>query len=82
RWWYQAYDRMDTGSNSAAFTPRGAYLIRQPAAAALGIRDDLQGDQIVGTNRGDDLIESLRQSSRPATSQPRAIGKRRHRKRR
>lgn len=76
RWWYQAYDRMDTGSNSAAFTPRGAYLIRQPAAAALGIRDDLQGDQIVGTNRGDELIEGLRQSSSPATLQPRATSKR------
>ncbi len=47
RWWYKAYDAVEPASKSAAFTPRGAYLIRQPAAAALGIRDDVQGDQIV-----------------------------------
>jgi hypothetical protein len=69
RWWYEAYDREPSSKSDASFTPRGAYLIRQPAAAALGIRDDVQGDQIVGTTRGDELIEGLRQ--------PRAAGKRR-----
>jgi hypothetical protein len=61
RWWYEAYDREPSSKSDASFTPRGAYLIRQPAAAALGIRDDVQGDQIVGTTRGDELIEGLRQ---------------------
>ncbi len=60
RWWYEAYDREPSSKSDASFTPRGAYLIRQPAAAALGIRDDVQGDQIVGTTRGDELIEGLR----------------------
>ncbi len=70
RWWYEAYDRPEPASKS--FTPRGAYLIRQPAAAALGIRDDLQGDQIVRTTRGDDLFEGLRRRE----SQPRPTGNR------
>jgi hypothetical protein len=70
RWWYEAYDRETSSKSEASFTPRGAYLIRQPAAAALGIRDDVQGDQIVGTTRGDELIEGLRR-------QPPPTGKRR-----
>jgi hypothetical protein len=57
RWWYEAYDAVETASK---FTPRGAYLIRQPAAAAAGIRDDVQGEQIVRSSRGDELIEGLR----------------------
>jgi hypothetical protein len=65
RWWYEAYDRDPSSKSAPSFTPRGAYLVRQPAAAALGIRDDVQGDQIVGTTRGDELIEGLRQP-RPA----------------
>lgn len=65
RWWYEAYDREPSSKTESSFTPRGAYLVRQPAAAALGIRDDVQGDQIVGTTRGDELIEGLRQP-RPA----------------
>lgn len=64
RWWYQAYDLVEPSSKSkgkdAAFTPRGAYLVRQPAAAAAGLRDDIQGEQIVRTSRGDELIEGLR----------------------
>ena len=64
RWWYRAYDPIEPSSrskqNDAAFTPRGAYLIRQPAAAAAGIRDDIQGEQIVRSSRGDELIEGLR----------------------
>jgi hypothetical protein len=63
RWWYEAYDAVEPSSKSkqeAAFTPRGAYLIRQPAAAAAGIRDDIQGEQIVRSSRGDELIEGLR----------------------
>lgn len=59
RWWYKAYDLVEK-SQPAAFKPRGAYLIRQPAAAAAGIRDDVQGDQIVRSTRGDELIEGLR----------------------
>jgi hypothetical protein len=77
RWWYKAYDSAQSSSKSETFTPRGAYLIRQPAAAALGIRDDLQGDQIVGTTRSDELIEGLRKSSNPAPPQRRATSKRR-----
>jgi hypothetical protein len=63
RWWYESYDAVEASSKSkqeAAFTPRGAYLIRQPAAAAAGIRDDIQGEQIVRSSRGDELIEGLR----------------------
>jgi hypothetical protein len=64
RWWYEAYDAVESASKSkqkdGAFTPRGAYLIRQPAAAAAGIRDDVQGEQIVRSSRGDELIEGLR----------------------
>jgi hypothetical protein len=63
RWWYEAYDAVEASSKSkqeAAFTPRGAYLIRQPAAAAAGIRDDIQGEQILRSSRGDELIEGLR----------------------
>ena len=64
RWWYKAYDpvepSVDSKSQPTAFKPRGAYLIRQPAAAAAGIRDDVQGDQIVRSTRGDTLIEGLR----------------------
>jgi hypothetical protein len=74
RWWYEAYDPDEPSSTSrSAFKPRGACLIRQPAAAAAGIRDDVQGDQIVRTTRGDELIESLRHGdaeaapARPAT---------------
>ena len=79
RWWYKAYDPVEPSasftSKQTAFTPRGAYLIRQPAAAAAGIRDDVQGDQIVRTTRGDALIESLRR--RGDTESPRSTGKRR-----
>jgi len=68
RWWYEAYDAVE-GSNKAqrerAFSPRGAYLIRQPAAAAAGIRDDIQGEQIVRSSRGDELIEGLRSREEP-----------------
>lgn len=73
RWWYKAYD----ASEASSFTPRGAYLIRQPAAAALGIRDDVQGDQIVGTTRSDELIEGLRQRGKAESAQPRSTAKRR-----
>ena len=71
RWWYQAYDPIESSSKSksqpAAFSPRGAYLIRQPAAAAVGIRDDVEGDQIVRTTRADAMFSELRQvSKRPA----------------
>ena len=69
RWWYEAYDAVEPSSKSkqeAAFTPRGAYLIRQPAAAAAGIRDDIRGEQIVRSSRGDELIEGLRRRA-PAT---------------
>lgn len=72
RWWYKAYD----GAESSSFTPRGAYLIRQPAAAALGIRDDVQGDQIVGTTRSDELIEGLRRRADTESSKPRPTAKR------
>jgi hypothetical protein len=77
RWWYKAYDLVDSTAKSAAFKPRGAYLIRQPAAAALGIRDDVQGDQIVGTTRGDELFEGLRQRGNTESPQPRSTAKRR-----
>lgn len=64
RWWYEAYDPVEPSATAraqaVAFKPRGAYLIRQPAAAAAGIRDDVQDDQIVRTTRGDELIEGLR----------------------
>jgi hypothetical protein len=75
RWWYEAYDRPEPSSK--AFTPRGAYLIRQPAAAALGIRDDVQGDQIVRTTRNDDLFEGLRQRAEVDSSPPPSSAKRR-----
>ncbi|HEY0942434.1 MAG TPA: hypothetical protein VGE08_20240 [Steroidobacter sp.] len=69
RWWYKAYDPVEpsasTKSESAPFKPRGAYLIRQPAAAAAGIRDDVQGDQIVRSSRSDALIEGLRRRESP-----------------
>lgn len=71
RWWYEAYDAAETSS----FKPRGAFLVRQPAAAALGIRDDVQGDQIVGTTRTDELIEGLRRRAEPS-SKPRPSAKR------
>ena len=78
RWWYKSYDATEMPSKAAAFTPRGAYLVRQPAAAALGIRDDVQGDQIVGTTRRDELFEGLRRRRGDVESpQPRATGKRR-----
>lgn len=63
RWWYKAYDAIESSSTlqqESAFTPRGAYLIRQPAAAAAGIRDDIHGEQIVRSSRADELIEGLR----------------------
>lgn len=76
RWWYEAYDAVETSSKSkqeGTFTPRGAYLIRQPAAAAAGIRDDIQGEQIVRSSRGDALIEGLRR--REPEGSARAKGK-------
>ena len=79
RWWYEAYDAVEPSGRSkqdAAFTPRGAYLIRQPAAAAAGIRDDIQGEQIVRTSRGDELIEGLRRRE-PGSSAATAAKKRR-----
>lgn len=80
RWWYKAYDPDEPSASSsvqqAAFTPRGAYLIRQPAAAAAGIRDDVQDDQIVRTERGDELFEKLRRAGSDS-SQPRTASKRR-----
>jgi hypothetical protein len=63
RWWYQAYEPVEP-SQQAAFTPRGAYLIRQPAAAAAGIRDDVEGDQIVRTTRADAMFSELRAPKR------------------
>lgn len=84
RWWYEAYDPVEPSaslkSQPAAFKPRGAYLIRQPAAAAVGIRDDVQGDQIVRSTRNDALIEGLRrrggESSQPKSApKPRAPAK-------
>jgi hypothetical protein len=73
RWWYKAYDPIEPsasskGKSQTAFTPRGAYLIRQPAAAAAGIRDDVQGDQIVRTTRTDELFSDLRQGTTKPTS--------------
>jgi hypothetical protein len=76
RWWYKAYDPVDPTTKSA-FTPRGAYLVRQPAAAALGIRDDVQGDQIVGTTRSDELFEGLRQRGSAESLPSRSTAKRR-----
>jgi hypothetical protein len=76
RWWYKAYEPVEPSSKSlvgkakaqaAAFIPRGAYLIRQPAAAAVGIRDDVQGEQIVRTTREDELFTDLRRPSRADT---------------
>ncbi len=79
RWWYKAYDPIEPATPAkaprSAFTPRGAYLIRQPAAAAAGIRDDVRGDQIVRTTRGDALIESLRRRGDPDSS-PRPLSRR------
>lgn len=67
RWWYKAYEPVEPSSRSksqsAGFLPRGVYLIRQPAAAAAGIRDDVQGEQIVRTTRPDELFAGLRRSS-------------------
>lgn len=68
RWWYKAYEPVEPSSKSLvgkskAFIPRGAYLIRQPAAAAVGIRDDVQGEQIVRTTREDELFADLRRPS-------------------
>ena len=81
RWWYKAYDPVEPSASSksqpAAFKPRGAYLIRQPAAAAAGIRDDVQGDQIVRSTRGDALIEGLRRRVDSESPQPRPATKRR-----
>jgi hypothetical protein len=81
RWWYEAYDPIEPSipskSRPAAFKPRGAYLIRQPAAAAAGIRDDIQGDQIVRSTRGDELIEGLRRRDDSGSPQPRSTTKRR-----
>jgi hypothetical protein len=65
RWWYQAYEPIEP-SQQVAFTPRGAYLIRQPAAAAAGIRDDVEGDQIVRTTRADAMFSELRKPQRAA----------------
>jgi len=76
RWWYKAYDPVDSSAKSAAFTPRGAYLVRQPAAAALGIRDDVQGAQIVGTTRSDELIEGLRRRADSESAKPRPTARR------
>lgn len=77
RWWYKAYDPVEpTDPQVRAFKPRGAYLIRQPAAAAAGIRDDMQGDQIVRTTRGDELIEALRRRSDTDSPPPQAARKR------
>ena len=47
-----------------AFIPRGAYLIRQPAAAAVGIRDDVQGEQIVRTTREGRIVWRFARPSR------------------
>lgn len=81
RWWYKAYDPVEPStspkSQPAAFKPRGAYLIRQPAAAAAGIRDDVQGDQIVRSTRGDALIEGLRRREDSDSPQPKSATKRR-----
>ena len=82
RWWYQAYDPVEPSASSKsqpeeAFKPRGAYLIRQPAAAAAGIRDDVQGDQIVRSTRNDALIEGLRHRGEGDSSQPKSAPKRR-----
>lgn len=81
RWWYKAYDPVEpsppSASRQTAFTPRGAYLIRQPAAAAAGIRDDVEGDQIVRSDRGDALIENLRRRGGTESPPPRSTSKRR-----
>lgn len=81
RWWYKAYDPVEPStiskSQPVGFKPRGAYLIRQPAAAAAGIRDDIQGDQIVRTTRSDELIAGLRRRSDTTSPQPRSATKRR-----
>lgn len=78
RWWYKDYEPVESsGPQRSGFTPRGVYLIRQPAAAAAGIRDDVQGDQIVRTTRGDELLEGLRKPAEAAAPQPRSEGKRR-----
>ncbi|MDY6945668.1 MAG: hypothetical protein SXG53_08110 [Pseudomonadota bacterium] len=80
RWWYEAYAPVEgsasSRSKSSAFEPRGAYLIRQPAAAAAGIRDDVQGDQIVRSTRGDALIEGLRRREDGESSLPKSAGRR------
>ena len=75
RWWYKAYDSIEPSMSNesaspAAFTPRGAYLIRQPAAAAAGIRDDVEDHQIVRTTRADKMFSDLRRgpARRPSSS--------------
>jgi hypothetical protein len=77
RWWYEAYDAIEPSTKEAAFKPRGAYLIRQPAAAAAGIRDDIQGEQIVRSSRGDELIEGLRRREPNSSATTRAKKSRR-----
>lgn len=81
RWWYKAYDPVESSGSSKSqttgFKPRGAYLIRQPAAAAAGIRDDVQGDQIVRSTRGDEMFEGLRRRDDNESPQPRSVTKRR-----
>lgn len=79
RWWYEAYEPIESSSRSksqpAAFSPRGAYLIRQPAAAAAGIRDDVEGDQIVRTDRADAMFSELRQGAAPQARNERQASK-------
>ncbi len=68
RWWYEAYEPIEglesiEGTQTtmpASFIPRGAYIIRQPAAAAVGIRDDFDRAQIGQTDRDDPLFAALR----------------------
>ncbi len=45
-------------------------------AAALGIRDDVQGAQIVGTTRSDELIEGLRRRADSESAKPRPTARR------
>lgn len=78
RWWYKAYEPIEPSTPSdtqspTAFTPRGAYLIRQPAAAAAGIRDDVEDHQIVRTTRADKMFSDLRKG----TTKPSSRGKKR-----
>ena len=75
RWWYKAYDPIEPSgkakSQPVAFSPRGAFLIRQPAAAAAGMRDDVHDDQIVRTTRKDEMFAGLRQAP-PTAPKPAA----------